>query len=226
MNTGWWVTEGLAVNPAWVISWCAWFVISVVLHELAHGWAALWEGDSTPRELGHMTWNPIVHMGWVSVIMFALVGIGWGAMPVNPSRFRHTWGDALVSVAGPVMNLALAGVSILFAGVWLAVGDATGDRLFQNVSVFFQVGAMLNIVLACLNLLPIPPLDGSRILATYSWQYRELISHPNAPLVGMLLVGLLVFRVVDPFGFADGLVVGAINAVGAVLGADYELGPG
>lgn len=53
-------------------------IFSITLHELAHGWAAIWQGDRTPIETGHMTWNPLVHMGWASLLMFAIVGIAWG----------------------------------------------------------------------------------------------------------------------------------------------------
>lgn len=223
MDTGWWLTDQWAVNPAWVISWCAWFVISIVLHELAHGWAALWEGDRTPIELGHITWNPVVHMGWMSVIVFALAGIGWGAMPVSPHRFRHWWGDALVSAAGPAMNLLLAGISIVLGGLWLTLRDHFGDPFHANVMVFFQVGAAIGIILALLNMLPVPPLDGSRILATFSRGYAQLISHPNASIIGLVVVFLLVFRVLDPFGWARDLGNEGINAVAGLLGSEWQL---
>ena len=73
-----------------VLGWVFWVIFSICLHELAHGWAAIWQGDRTPRETGHMTMNPMVHMGGASLIVFALVGIAWGLMPTDPSRYR--WG--------------------------------------------------------------------------------------------------------------------------------------
>ena len=68
-------------------------IISIVLHELAHGWAAIWQGDDTPRQMGHMTADPMVHMGGFSLLMLALVGIAFGAMPVNPRNFRSRYGS-------------------------------------------------------------------------------------------------------------------------------------
>ena len=103
----WWMhavydSGGLAA----VLGWVFWVIFSICLHELAHGWAAIWQGDRTPRETGHMTMNPMVHMGGASLIVFALVGIAWGLMPTDPSRYR--WGRRgriAVAAAGPLMNL-------------------------------------------------------------------------------------------------------------------------
>src|SRR5262249_8984123 len=108
MGFNWWVAEIWNQSPVLLVSWIVWVIGSIVLHELAHGWAALWCGDRTPIETGHMTWNPLVHMGQMSLLMFALVGIAWGQMPVDPSRFRGRYDDAKVALAGPLMNLALA----------------------------------------------------------------------------------------------------------------------
>ena len=85
-----------------VLSTCLVFsiVVSVVLHELAHGVAAIWQGARTPIELGHMTLNPMVHMGGMSLVAAFVIGMAWGAMPVTPHRFRHgRLGDVLVSLA-------------------------------------------------------------------------------------------------------------------------------
>ena len=70
-------------------------IISIILHELAHGVAALWQGDTTPRDAGHMTINPLIHMPPISIALLLLVGIAWGLMPVNPGRFRSRWGEAM-----------------------------------------------------------------------------------------------------------------------------------
>jgi len=190
----WWVAELLRDDPARLLAWAVWVIVSIVLHELAHGWAALWEGDRTPVETGHMTWNPLVHMGGVSLLMFALIGIAWGAMPVNPRRFRHRNGDALVSMAGPALNIALAIACILASTLWGGYAQSVPNPIWSIVLDFFQTGAFLNVVLAVFNLLPVPPLDGSRILASFSPGYRELISHPQAALIGLLAFFLLMGR--------------------------------
>ena len=110
MGTGWWVADFLrAFGPAFVIAWAFWIIFSICLHELSHGWAAIALGDRTPIESGHMTFNPLVHMGGMSLVAFALIGIAWGAMPINPARLRGRYAEALVALAGPAMNLVLAG---------------------------------------------------------------------------------------------------------------------
>ncbi|MCG3133930.1 MAG: hypothetical protein HMLKMBBP_01197 [Planctomycetes bacterium] len=142
---------------------------SIVLHELGHGIAALAEGDSTPRIRGHMTWNPVVHMGWLSIGLVAVFGIGWGMMPVNPSMFRHRrWGDALVAAAGPLVNVAL----VLVAACVLAFTDPDAiARSFgpdRSIAVLFWVQVLvLNSLLAIFNLIPLPPLDGFTIFDSF-----------------------------------------------------------
>jgi Zn-dependent protease len=184
----WWIADLLRDDPALLVSWVVWVIGSIVLHELAHGWAAIWQGDHTPRELGHMTWNPLVHMGGWSLVMFALVGIAWGAMPVNPARFRGRYGPALVALAGPAMNLALAAAAILLGSLWSGYAQDVANPLWRNFMVFFIAGAFLNIALAIFNLLPFPPLDGSRILADFMPSYRRLIEQPNVAAIGIILL--------------------------------------
>jgi Zn-dependent protease len=136
-------------------------IISTTLHELAHGWAAMSQGDDTPQKTGHITLNPLVHMGWESIIFLCLVGISWGKMPVNPSKFRHPrLSNILVSGAGPLCNLALA---ILFIGM-LKLFYAGGEAGIFSVQ-FFYLAARINLILCLFNLLPIPPLDGFHVFS-------------------------------------------------------------
>ena len=102
-------------------------VISIVLHELAHGWAAIWQGDDTPRVMGHMTPDPLVHMGGFSLLMLVLVGLAFGAMPVNPRNFRSKYGDALVSAAGPAMNFLLAFIAQSVLAIWLSTQGVANE---------------------------------------------------------------------------------------------------
>lgn len=185
----WWVHEyyqaGLIVL---LISHIFWVIFSITLHELAHGWAAIWQGDRTPILLGHMNMNPMVHMGPMSLLTFAIVGIAWGAMPVDPSRFR--WGrrgDIVVSGAGPAMNLALAIVAFALMSAWMKIGPPE-TPVYNNITTFLFVGAWLNIVLMLFNLIPAPPLDGSSILSGISMEWRHLMQQSNAPMIGMFIV--------------------------------------
>ncbi len=207
---GWWVAE-LANSGQYVllISWIFWVIFSITLHELAHGWAAIWQGDDTPIRTGHMTANPVVHMGLQSLIIFALAGIAWGAMPVNPWRFKdRKLGGVYVASAGPAMNLALALVCLGVMALWVRVG-APASAFHQNVWTFLWAGIWLNCLLGALNVLPIPPLDGSRVLAGFSRPYRELIDRPNAQIIG-LFVFIAIFFLTD---FGDVVLFRPVEAL-------------
>ena len=164
--TGWWVHDlWNAGRSTELVSWIFWVIASITLHELAHGWAAIWEGDDTPRIQGRMTANPVVHMGMPSIVVFLIVGIAWGIMPVNPYKFRHgKWGRILVSFAGPAMNLLIAIILLTILG--FSTGSNNPD--LAQFEFFLFTGGFLNLILFSLNMLPIPPLDGSTILANLS----------------------------------------------------------
>lgn len=188
---GWWVSDAYAQSPAFLLSWVVLVIGSIVLHELAHGWAAIRCGDRTPIELGRMTPNPIVHMGPMSLIAFALIGFAWGSMPIDPARFRRRHDDALVAFAGPAMNLSIALVSALLLSIWIkaAGGMGVSQTFDQNVRTFFWLGVVLNVALAIFNLVPFPPLDGSRILASYVPRYQQLLMSEQGQTFA--LIGLL-----------------------------------
>lgn len=221
---GWWVAD-LANSGRYVelISWVFWVVFSITLHELGHGWAALRQGDRTPEVTGHMTWNPWVHMGPISLLMFAIIGICWGLMPVDPSRFRDgRLGRAKVAAAGPAMNFGLALVSAVLMGVVIAIASRAGGMpsggMLDNLTTFFFVGGFLNIALALFNLIPAPPLDGSNILAGLSWRAWQLYQHPNAQMAGFVVVMLLL--ITGGMGFVFGVGYAVTNGIaGAVAGA-------
>lgn len=208
---GWWAADLFHQSPALFASWVFWVIFSIVMHELSHGWAALWCGDDTPRAYGHMTWNPLVHMGGMSLLMFAIVGIAWGAMPVNPSNFRRRHDDAIVSAAGPAMNLVLFIVACVLGSLWLAFGTS-GTTFGDNLALFFLVGAAVNMALMLLNLLPFPPLDGSKIVATFIPAYRNLINSEQGPMIS--LIGLAVVF----FVLSAHIFTAALTAAGFVIG--------
>ena len=213
---GWWVADLYHKNPTMLFAWAFWVIFSITLHELGHGWAAIRRGDPTPIELGRMTWNPLVHMGGFGLLVFAVVGIAWGVMPVNPARLRGRHADAYVAAAGPLMNLLLATGCIVLAALWAEYSGGAGvpDGPRTVVSVFLYTGAMLNLVLLFFNLLPVPPLDGSRIVADFVPAYRSLFSAQHGQMIGLALFVLIFFtawRYVYPAG------IGATNAAIALL---------
>src|SRR5690606_30766671 len=106
----------------------------------------------------------------------------------------------MVAFAGPAMNLSLAAACVLLSAIWGGYCQFVPAPLWANVLVFLSTGAFLNVVLAFLNLLPVPPLDGSRILASFSPQFRQLLAHPHAPIVGLVVL-LLIFGQFGSFVF-------------------------
>lgn len=140
-------------------------VFSICCHEYAHAQVALLQGDNTAAEQGHLTLNPMKQMGVYSLIMLAFVGIAWGQVPVNPARMKHKWSNALVSFAGPAMNIFLAmGFTFLFSFAITSIGldKINQQTMFRDYPVLrlAELGATLNFVLFCFNMLPVPMLDG------------------------------------------------------------------
>lgn len=177
-----------------LMAWVIWVIVSITLHELSHGWAAISRGDDTPIHTGHMTWNPVVHMGPTSLLIFAVAGFAWGAMPVDPSRFRGRYADAWVAFCGPLMNIGLALLCVVLGGVAVTLlqspkvgGGLVDPGVVHNIDIFFRIGCVLNVMLAIFNLLPAPPLDGSRILANFSRPYANLLSSDAGGFLGMVL---------------------------------------
>lgn len=220
MGSGWWIADlwqqGRTIELA---SWIFWVIVSICLHELGHGVAALWEGDDTPRRTGHMTLNPMVHMGGMSIAAFLLIGFAWGLMPVNPYNFKHRrWGDAIVAAAGPLVNLILAAVLLTSAGLWVGLVSSLPDAApWQiNVEVFLLSGGWLNLVLLVLNLLPFPPLDGSRIVASFWRGYAQLLMKPQAQFAG-LAVFVILFWMTPLGGQFLGWVINLGHAYAAII---------
>lgn len=182
-------------------------VFSVVFHEVAHGWAALKLGDTTARDQGRLTLNPLPHVDPIgSVIVPALLSLtgsimmGWAKpVPVHPGRLRHPWNDyPKVAAAGPASNLLLALIFSILLGVTAAVaGQLPPGRQLAAAAEFlllvWQTGIVVNVVLAVFNLIPLPPLDGSWILSRFLPDglragYERLRQYGMLVVVGFLLL--------------------------------------
>ncbi len=157
-------------------------LFSVVIHELSHGWMALRLGDTTARDMGRLTLNPVPHIDPVgslivplmSLAMAGRVFIAWAKpVPVNPANFSDPKrDDILVALVGPFSNLVLA----LFSTIMFIVianlsrlageGSAAVDEVFRFLLRMFHGGIVLNIILGLFNLIPVPPLDGSHVVAS------------------------------------------------------------
>lgn len=209
----------LATDPHFFVYAVVTMVFSTVLHELAHGWAALWQGDPTPHDSGHMTVDPRVHMGWPSLVLLVMTGMCFGAMPVDRTRFRSRYGDLIVSAAGPLMNLALALVALTACGIWQMRGDEA-DLVGDNLRHFLWVFGYCNVALAIFNLVPIPPLDGSSALANVHRGYARAIASVTNPSVFLIAL----FAVLALFNLhTNGLYGIGTDLAGAYLRALHGL---
>ncbi|HSW36155.1 MAG TPA: site-2 protease family protein [Candidatus Limnocylindrales bacterium] len=169
-------------------------LIAITFHEFAHARMAYHFGDTTAKRQGRMNLNPINHLDPVGTLMILLVGFGWAKpVPINPHNFtQYRAGLRWVSFAGPMTNFVLGFLGLLLLNLLLSVGVTT-DLLLRFIAVFFQ----LNILLAVFNLIPIPPLDGSKILMsylsdTYLVYYYQLERY--APFILLVLIFTGVFR--------------------------------
>lgn len=195
------------------------------VHECAHAWASDKLGDPTARRLGRLTVNPLVHIDIVGALCLLLAGFGWAKpVPIDPRYFRNRkYGMALSALAGPVSNL-LMGVIVLALGKIAASVYALGGGSSAVLLKLYQILAMMaqiSVSLAVFNLLPVPPLDGSRIL---------LLILPERAYFGLMryerylsyaLFALLFFGLLDrPLSF---LIGGCWNAVSWATDWVYQL---
>ena len=148
-------------------------LIAITFHEFAHAFAADKLGDDTPRRQGRLTLNPLAHLDPVGSLMLVFAGFGWGKpVEINPSNFKRTIsmskGEAIVSIAGPAMNLLLA---IIFTVLYFIIAKfATAFCLTQVgliILTLIQMTIIINIGLGVFNLIPLPPLDGSKVLKNF-----------------------------------------------------------
>ena len=176
-------------------------LICLILHETCHGVAAFFLGDPTAKRNHRLSLNPLRHIDWFGLAAMVLTGVGWAKpVPVNPNYFkRPKLGMAITALAGPVSNLLLA--LWLLLGVRVLIDGAASLALIT----FLLDTAILSLGLGVFNLIPIPPLDGSKVLAALlpDKQYRLLMRYER---FGMLIIMLLVV-----FGALSG-VVGPIIA--------------
>lgn len=175
-------------------------LIVITVHEFAHARMAFHFGDETAYRQGRMNLNPINHLDPIGSLMILLVGFGWAKpVPINPINFnQYRSGLRWVSFAGPMSNLIFGFISLLVFRILLNAGLLTfGGLEYANLAFdFFQQLIMINIYLALFNLLPIPPLDGSKILMSFLSDanlgiYRQLERYAPLILLGLIITGIL-----------------------------------
>jgi len=217
-------------------------LFSVVFHEVAHGWVAYMLGDKTAYRMGRLTLNPVPHIDPIWTIMVPLM-LGfmsnWQFMfggakpvPVNPFNFNRPKRDmAITAAAGPLSNLVLIIITIILYKVLTVTGTVEGIEIYFSgssmyasrdinaVDTFFIFCVTINSVLMVFNLIPIPPLDGSKILMGFL-PYRQAEKYESLSRYGMLiLIGILLIGNFTRFSVFDILIYPVINFfLGLLLG--------
>ncbi len=200
----------------YILSTLAVVFLTLPIHEFAHAFTADRLGDPTPRYQGRLTVNPFAHIDYVGSLCILLFGFGW-ARPVQVNNFnfkKPKIGMALVALAGPVSNLIVAFVSLLLGNLILSFNPTL--VLYYLVSFFYFV-ARINVYLAVFNLIPIPPLDGSRILSVIlpDRYYYKLMRYERYIYYGLL--ALLVFGVLDiPLANISGTILSLLQSVASL----------
>lgn len=178
----------LGLNPAILPYLAVALIVAATVHEFAHAYVADRLGDPTPRAMGRLTLNPLAHLDPIGSLMILLVGFGWAKpVQINPANFADWRRDSiLVALAGPLANVTL--VFLLGLPLKLGAVETTGDVLAGLLGWSLQINAML----AVFNLVPIPPLDGSRVLVGLL-PGSMAISYARIERFGFLILLALIF---------------------------------
>ncbi len=192
-------------------------IASLTIHEFAHAWTALKFGDTTARDAGRVSFNPMVHLDPMGLLCMLLMGFGWAKpTPVNINRLNHPRADLVVSAAGPLSNFILA--SIVAGGLRFSplvdlmnvLGVLTGAQLLGVMLV------QLNVMLGFFNFLPIGPLDGSHVIRNLlPFAAGVQFDRFNHAYGSLLLLGLILFGRMgqfDPLSMILGLPVSTVTA--------------
>ena len=195
-------------------------LFALSLHETAHGFVASRLGDPTAKNLGRLTLNPLKHLDPIGFICMLLFGFGWAhPVPINSRYFKKPRRDiALTSIAGPVSNLLAAVCFALFYGIALLLLNVVAvkvgfpnektEMLAEHFLIFLYYGISLNVTLAVFNLLPIPPLDGSRIVSAFLPQRLAYFYLKYERIISIVLMVLLLLGVISPvISIATNLII-------------------
>ena len=187
-------------------------LICITFHELAHGYTAYRLGDNTAKDMGRLTLNPIKHIDVFGLLMMLIAYFGWAKpVPVNMRNFkRPKWGMAVTALAGPMSNLLLTIAVLLVFG--LVLTPLSGFAAGEVALIMMHRMAMIGIALAVFNMLPIPPLDGSKILFSLlpDRYYMILMKYERYGML-VLFVGLYFFR--DALGVLISNISGAFDVI-------------
>ena len=206
----------LLSNPVNFIYFVTALIIGITVHEFAHAWSAVKLGDPTPKLTGRLTINPFAHLDLLGTLFLFLVGFGWGKpVLINPSNFKDEKKAVLItSFSGALANIATAFIFLIPYRLNVYFNLGLENYWFFTLFAFI---AMLNLVLAVFNLLPIPPLDGSKIFSLFLNREQMAYLEKVGP---MILIGLLVLSFMIGFNLF-GLILYIAQWLAYLIGGGF-----
>lgn len=190
-------------NPTVFIALIVALLIGITVHEYAHAWTANYLGDDTARLMGRLTLNPLKHLDLIGSIMILIIGFGWGKpVPYNPNKIQDPNGSIKVALAGMTANLLVA----FILGLAIRLGTFYGIGIENSpILSFIDIIIAVNLMLIAFNIIPIPPLDGSKIIEN-SLSYESILRYEQiGPMVLLAIVAIqyifnmpILFTVMEP----------------------------
>ena len=219
-----------------IIVWALPVLLAITLHEVAHGWMARYLGDSTAAKLGRLSLNPIKHIDLIGTILVPAIMLllpgsflfGWAKpVPVNVSQLGSPKRDmAIVAVAGPLSNLVMALLWALIIKICISGGEVSNFQ--QTLILMGLAGMLINLILMVLNMIPLPPLDGGRVLAgilpdNLSVKLGSLERYGLIIIVALLVSGILGTIIATPMSLSFAFVEKSIGLSSADLAPYWNL---
>jgi Zn-dependent protease len=191
------------------------FLLAITFHEFSHGYVAWRLGDPTAHNAGRLTMNPLKHLDPIGVLAFIIMKIGWAKpVPVNAAYFRNPVKDMMwVAIAGPASNLLLAIVSAIAIKLLIQIGSFLPQAILWPLVNMVAISIWINLVLAFFNLIPIPPLDGSRIITGLLPTEAAIVFHKMERfgfiiLLVLFYTGIIPKLIMPITNFAHSLITG------------------
>ncbi|MDD5726176.1 MAG: site-2 protease family protein [Patescibacteria group bacterium] len=209
-------------DPILFVLWIVAVLVALTVHEFSHALAATWLGDPTAKRMGRLSLNPLAHIDWFGLLALVLVSFGWGKpVPFNPYLLRdQKWGPLYIGLAGPFSNLLMLSLVGLLLRILLPILGPNNLLI-----VFLGLCFLINTALMLFNLIPLPPLDGSKIIMALlhkpKWfAFREKLERYGS----WILMGLILLDVVFGIGLISAVLGGPYHWVAGLFGLNGLFG--